>query len=88
MLTVVSRVGGGDSYVMNSALAPLSKGQTYQLWQSEKGGEVAAVALGRRPDAVMFSLPAGVTAFVLTVEIGPTPSRPTLPAVAGGRISA
>jgi len=86
---VVSRAVGGDSYAMNSTLPPLSKGQTYQLWRTERGSEVAAVALGRRPDAVMlFSLPSGVTAFVLTVETTPTPSRPTLPAVAGARISA
>ena len=88
VLTVVSRAVGGDSYAMNSTLPPLSKGQTYQLWRSERGSEVAAVALGRRPDVVMFSLPAGATAFVLTVETAPTPSRPTLPAVAVARISA
>jgi len=88
VLTVVSRAVGGDSYAMNSTLPPLPKGQSYQLWRSERGGEVPAVALGRQPDAVTFSLPSGVTGFVLTVETGPTPSRPTLPAVAGARLSA
>jgi len=88
VLTVVSRAAGGDSYAMNSTLPPLSKGQTYQLWRSDRGSEVATVALGRRPDAVMFSLPSGVTALVLTVERAPNPSRPTLPAVAGARVSA
>jgi len=88
VLTVVSRSFGGESYAMNSTLPSLPKGQSYQLWRSERGGEVPVVALGRRPAAVMFSLPSGVTAFVLTVETGPTPSRPTLPAVAGARVSA
>jgi len=87
VLTVVSRAVGGDSYALNSTLPPLPKGQSYQLWRSERGGEVPAVALGRQPDAVTFSLPSGVTGFVLTVETGPTPSRPTLPAFAGARIS-
>lgn len=88
VLTVVSRAMGGDSYAMNSTLPPLPRGQTYQLWRTEEGSDMAAVALGRRPDVAMFSLPAGVTAFVLTVETAPTPSRPTLPAVAGARVSA
>ena len=87
VLTVVSRAVGGDSYAMNSTLPSLAKGQTYQLWRSDRQGEVAAVALGRRADPVMFSLPSGVTGFVLTVETTRAPSRPTLPAVAGARVS-
>jgi len=86
VLTVVSRAFGGDSYAMNSTLPPLPSGQSYQLWRSERGVEVPVITLGRRRAAVMFSLPSDVTAFVLTVETGPTPSRPTLPAVAGARV--
>ena len=86
VLTVVRGALGGDSYAMNSTLPPLPSGQSYQLWRSERGVEVPVIALGRRPAAVMFSLPSDVTAFVLTVETGPTPSRPTLPAVAGARV--
>jgi len=87
VLTVVSRRAGGDSYAMNGVLPSLATGQTYQLWRVGTGGEAAAVALGRRPQAVGFSLPSGVTGFILTVETAPAPSRPTLPAVAGARIS-
>ncbi len=68
VLTVVSHALGGNSYAMNSKLSPLPKGQSYQLWRTEGGSEVPAVALGRRADAVMFSLPSGVAGFVLTVE--------------------
>lgn len=87
VLTVVSSAAGGDSYAMNSRLPSLPMGRTYQLWHSDSEGDVAAVALGRRPGAVMFSLPPGVTGFVLTVETGPAPSRPTLPVVAGARFT-
>lgn len=85
-LTVVSRAGGGTSYALSTALPPLGDGQAYQLWRIDNTGVTAAVALGRRPDAVVFSLPAGVTGFLVTVEIGSTPNRPTLPAVATGRV--
>lgn len=87
VLTVVSRAVGGTSLAMNSGLPRLARGQTYQLWRVDNGTVTAAVALGRRPNAVVFSLPPGVTRFVLTVENDPVPSRPTLPAVAAGTIS-
>ncbi|MDQ3640656.1 MAG: anti-sigma factor [Actinomycetota bacterium] len=87
-LTVVSRTGGGTSYAMNSALPPLGEGQTYELWRIDNTGVTAVVALGRRPDTVRFSLAApSVTGFLLTVETGSPPSRPTLPAVATGRVA-
>jgi len=87
VLTVVSRPAGGDSYAMNGVLPSLATGQTYQLWRVSNGVETPAVALGRRPDAVAFSLPPGVTGLILTVERGPAPSRPTLPAVASALVS-
>lgn len=88
VLTVVSRVGGGDSYAMNGALPSLAKGDVYQLWAVGNGGGQTAVAtLGERVDAVGFSLPSDITGLILTVEKAPAPSRPTLPAVAGARIS-
>ncbi len=87
VLTVVSRPAGGDSYAMNGVLPILATGQTYQLWRVAAGGETPAVALGRTPQTVAFSLPSGVTGFILTVERVPAPSRPTLPAVAGAGIS-
>lgn len=78
---VVNR--GGGSYAINSALPRPGDGQIYQLWRVDGTGAIAAAAgLGQHPDAVVFSLAAGVTGFVLTVENNPTPSRPTLPAVA------
>lgn len=86
-LSVVSRAAGGTSYALNSALPPLGDGQAYQLWRIDNTGTTAVVALGRRPDTVVFSLPAGVTGFLVTVEIGSAPSRPTLPAVAAGRVA-
>jgi hypothetical protein len=85
VLTVVSRATGGGSYAINSALPPLATGQTYQLWVIGTGGVTPAAALGRRPDTAVFSLPSGITGFVLTVEAVPAPDRPTLPAVATGR---
>ncbi len=85
VLTVVSRAADGNSYAMYSALPPLADGRAYQLWRVDNGGATATVALGRRPDTVVvFLLPSGVTGFLLTVEKGPAPSRPTLPAVATG----
>ncbi len=86
VLTVVSRAAGGASYAMNSALPRLAGGRTYQLWRVDNGVITAAVALGPRPDATAFSVPSGVSEFLLTVETGPVPSRPTLPAVATGLI--
>ncbi|MDP9074720.1 MAG: hypothetical protein M3N98_11205, partial [Actinomycetota bacterium] len=80
VLTVVDH--GDDSYAMNSSLPRLTHGQTYQLWRVDTTGVAAAVALGPHPDATEFSLPSGVTGFVLTVERRPAPSRPTLPAIA------
>lgn len=87
VLTVVSRRAGGDSYAINGTLGSLATGQTYQLWRVSNEVETPAVALGRRPDAVAFSLPPAVTGLILTVERGPAPSRPTLPAVASARVS-
>ncbi len=88
VLTVVSRAAGGNSYAMYSALPPLADGRAYQLWRVDNGEATATVALGRRPDTVMvFLLPSGVTGFLLTVEKGPAPSRPTLPAVATGGVA-
>jgi len=87
VLTVVSRrAAGGASYAMNSALPRLTGGRTYQLWRVDSGVITAAVALGPRPDATAFSLPSGVSGFLLTVETGPAPRRPTLPAVATGLV--
>jgi len=86
VLTVVSRAAGGASYAMNSALPRLTGGRTYQLWRVDNGVITAAVALGPRPDATAFSLSSGVSGFLLTVETGPAPRRPTLPAVATGLI--
>lgn len=86
VLTVVSRAAGGESFAMNGALPPLADGQTYQLWRIGTDGVTAAVAMGRRPKAVVFQLPAGVTGLLLTVEQDPAPSQPTLPAVATARI--
>lgn len=85
VLRVVSRATGGTSYAMNSALPPLTDGRTYQLWRVTNRGVTATVALGGRPSVVvMFSLPPGVTGFLLTVEKGHAPNRPTLPPVATG----
>lgn len=85
VLTVVSRAAGGNSYAMYGALPPLADGRAYQLWRVDNGEATDTVALGRRPDTVVvFLLPSGVTGFLLTVEKGPAPSRPTLPAVATG----
>lgn len=87
VLTVVSSAAGGNSYAMYGALPPLADGRAYQLWRVDNGEATATVALGRRPDTVMeFLLPSGVTGFLLTVEKSPAPSRPTLPAVATGRM--
>ncbi len=86
VLTVVSRAAGGASYAMNSALPRLTRGRTYKLWRVDNGVITAAVALGPRPDATAFSLSSGVSGFLLTVETGPAPRRPTLPAVATGLI--
>lgn len=87
VLTVVSRAAGGNSYAMYGALPLLADGRAYQLWRVDNGEATATVALGRRPDTVVeFLLPTGVTGFLLTVEKGPAPSRPTLPAVATGRM--
>ncbi|MDQ6613879.1 MAG: anti-sigma factor [Actinomycetota bacterium] len=81
VLTVVNL--GGSSYVINGALPRLGRGRSYQLWRvDDTGGIAAAATLGPHPDAAAFSLPASVTGFVLTVENTPTPSRPTLPAIA------
>lgn len=84
VLTVVSRAAGGDGYAMNSTLPRLAEGQTYQLWRVDGRGDTAVGELGR-PDALVFSLPPGVTGFLITVEKGPAPDRPTLPAIASGR---
>jgi len=86
VLTVVSRAVGGTSYAMNSAVPRLAVGRTYQLWRVTNGVVTAVAALGRRPDATVFSLPPGVSGFLLTVEKDPSPGRPTLPAVATGFI--
>ena len=87
VLTVVSRAGGGTSYAMNGALPRIADGQIYQLWRDQHGVVTAAVALGRPPDAAEFALPPGMTELVLTIEKSPTPSRPTFPAIATGRIT-
>lgn len=87
VLTVVSHMAGGDSYALDSALPHLATGQTYQLWRIDNGTITAVVGLGSRPDTVAFSLPSGTSALILTVEKRPVPRRPTLPAVATGRIS-
>ncbi len=86
-LTVVSRAGGGTSYALNSALPPLGAGQAYEIWRIDNTGVSAALSLGGRPDVVVFPLPSGVTGFLVTVEIGAAPSRPTLPAVATGSVA-
>lgn len=88
VLTVVSRAGGGATYAMNGPLPRLRKDRTYQLWRVDEKGETAAVTIGSRLDAVGFSMPPGVTEFLLTIEKEPIPSRPTLPAVAAGRVAA
>lgn len=86
VLTIVSRVGGGDSYAMNSALPSLAKGDVYQLWAvGNGGGETAVATLGQRVDAVEFSLPSDINGVLVTVEKAPAPSRPTLPPIAGAR---
>ncbi|MHB1535906.1 MAG: anti-sigma factor domain-containing protein, partial [Acidimicrobiales bacterium] len=86
VLTVVSRPGGGRSYATNSSLRPLAPGQSYELWRVKNGTVTAAAALGRRPDLAVFSIPPGVSGFLLTAERSPLPRRPTLPAVATGLI--
>lgn len=86
VLTVVSRPGGGDSYAMNSALPQLEEGRLYQLWHVAAGAETPAAVLGLSP-AVMFALPPGVTSLLVTVEMRPAPTGPTLPPVAVGRLS-
>ncbi len=86
VLTVVSRAAGGPSYAMNSAVPRLGVGRTYQLWRVNNGIVTAVAALGRRPDATVLSLPPRVSGFLLTVEKDPSPSRPTLPAVAIGLV--
>ncbi|MFN2507019.1 MAG: zf-HC2 domain-containing protein [Acidimicrobiales bacterium] len=87
VLTVVSRPAGGESYAMNSYLQLLAQGETYLLWRVDNGGVTAAAALGPAPAAVVFTLPQGVTGFLVTVEKSPSPSRPTLPAVASAVVS-
>ncbi len=87
VLTVVSRAGAGPGYAINSAIPDLEGGRTYQLWRVDNQGVTAVATLGRRPETVEFALPAGTTGFLLTVENGPTPTRPTLPAVASARTS-
>ncbi len=87
VLTVVSRAGGGPSYAINSMVPRLGGGRTYQLWRVDNDDVTAAVTLGPRPDAVSFEVPSGVTGFLLTVENGSAPSRPTLPAVATARVA-
>lgn len=86
VLTVVSRPAGGESYAIGGVLPPLGDGQTYQLWRTGTDGVTAAVALGRRPEAVVFQLPTGVTGLILTIEQDPPPRQPTLPAVATARV--
>ncbi|MDQ3641306.1 MAG: anti-sigma factor [Actinomycetota bacterium] len=86
VLTVVSRPGGGDSFAMNSTLPPLDEGRIYQLWHVGAGAETPVAVLGPEA-AVMFALPPGVTSLLVTVEMGPAPSRPSLPPVAAGRLS-
>ncbi len=87
VLSVVSHSGGGASYAIDSALPPLPGDQTYQLWSTANATVTAAVTLGRQPGVVMFSLPPNVTELLVTVEDNPVPSRPTLPAIATGRVS-
>lgn len=86
VLTVVSRAAGGESFAINGVLPPLGDSQTYQLWRTGSDGVTAAVTLGRRPEAVVFQLPTGVTGLILTVEKDPAPPQPTLPAVATARV--
>lgn len=83
-LTVISLAGGGTGYAFNSTLPTLGPNRSYQLWSTANGIVTANVSLGRRPDIALFSLPSGVTEFLVTVEHNPIPLGPTLPAIAVG----
>lgn len=84
VMTLVVRADGGESYVVSGALPRLGKDRTYQLWRGDDRNVTPAVDLGRDPATVAFNVPSTVTKFLLTVEMRPVPTRPTLPAVATG----
>jgi anti-sigma-K factor RskA len=78
----------GTGYLVDSKMAPLPAGKTYQLWGFVAGKPISIGIMGSRPRQVSFtlaSLPAPTTLGV-TVEPASGSPAPTTPLVASGAV--
>ncbi|HET9731512.1 MAG TPA: anti-sigma factor [Acidimicrobiales bacterium] len=76
---------GGDGYLYDSRLTPLSPAQTYQLWGVVGGQEISYGLLGSSPAQVAaFRASSGLQALAVTAEVaGGVVSSSHLPVVFG-----
>ena len=82
----------GTGYVRSEHLAPLSPGETYQLWAVVAHGSgqeaISAGVLGREPNAAAFHVAGAPVAFAITVEQAPGVVTSTNTPIAIGKVSA
>ena len=76
---------GGDGYLYDNKLSPLSSGQTYQLWGIVGNQQISYGVLGSSPGPVTaFRASSGVQALAVTAEVaGGVVSSTHLPVVFG-----
>jgi hypothetical protein len=78
----------GTGYLVNSKMASLPAGKTYQLWGFVAGKPVSIGIMGSTPKKVAFTLASspGPSTFGVTVEPASGSLTPTLPMVASGAV--
>ncbi len=78
---------GGQGYLYDAKLTPLSAGQTYQLWGVTESGTVSYGILGSTPaQVVAFRSGAGITALAVTAEVAGGVAQSTHAPVAAGAV--
>ncbi|MGC2486077.1 MAG: anti-sigma factor [Acidimicrobiales bacterium] len=78
----------GTGYLVNSKMAPLPTGETYQLWGIVGNKPVSIGVMGSDPDHVAFTLASSPrpTEFGVTVEPAGGSQTPSSPMVASGLV--
>jgi len=77
----------GRGYVVDTKMAGLPAGQTYQLWALSGARVVSAAVLGHQPSTAAFTLASGSpSSMAVTVEPAGGVAMPTSSPVAAGRV--
>jgi anti-sigma-K factor RskA len=86
-LALVAVTSSGDGYLVPSGLAPLDKGQAYQLWVLGGDAPVSAGVLGRSPRVSAFPVSGPANGFAISIEDDDGAASPTSAPIAAGEIA-